>query len=210
MTRGTNEQSLLWTRRLSLTLAMGVVSVCANLGRADGIPLKLDRGAVTAGEWVPLGVGVPLKEGMVKDPRQVGIVSRSRGALAVQCEAATRYPDGSVQWLWADFFGPAEESFKLVVNAAPAQATTGARWGKMGVRSQCKMGQDGGQVSTSDILAWYFSFDDLRSRAMRVTLDSKDGGRVALDAGASREHVLECLMLRPDPIRHHSPFASDE
>jgi hypothetical protein len=100
-----------------------IVALGAGVVLADGIPLKLDRGAVTVGEWSPMGVGVPLKEGMVKDPRCVGIVSRSRGALPVQCEVRTRYPDSSVQWLWADFYGPAEESFNLVVNAAPAPAT---------------------------------------------------------------------------------------
>ncbi len=105
-----------FVRILCMGLAFGTAGLIAE---ESHVQLKLDRGATPAGQWSPYGVGVPLKEGMLKDAQQVGIVSRTRGALPVQCEARTRYPDGSVQWLWADFQGPAEDGYDLVVNTTP-------------------------------------------------------------------------------------------
>jgi hypothetical protein len=86
------------------------------LAGAQDILLRTDRGAFAGGDVWPMGAGVPLKEGQAKDAAQIGIVSRMRGPLAVQCEARTRYPDGSIQWLWADFLGPVENSYRLVVS----------------------------------------------------------------------------------------------
>ncbi|MBM3890443.1 MAG: hypothetical protein FJ388_15130, partial [Verrucomicrobia bacterium] len=109
---------------MKLSICTLAALLLTSLAGAQDILLKTDRGAFTGGDVWPLGVGVPLKEGQAKDPGQVGIVSQTRGPLAVQCEARTRYPDGSIQWLWADFLGPVEDSYRLVI-AQQKQALSG-------------------------------------------------------------------------------------
>ena len=96
-------------------LLLSFLFVC-HLFALEDITLKTDRGAFHGDDARPLGVGVPLKEGMVKDVSQVGIVGKS-GALPVHCEARTRWADGSVQWLWADFAGAVEDEYRLTVGA---------------------------------------------------------------------------------------------
>ncbi len=96
-----------WTRALTVLL-------CVSDLAAQEVPLKIDRGALEVSEGWPLGVGVPLKPGQVKDLGTLGIQSVRGAWLPVECEARVRYPDGSIQWLWADFQGPAEESYRLV------------------------------------------------------------------------------------------------
>jgi len=101
-------------KRRSPTRLLCTVCLLAGLSAvplgAQEVPLRLDRGALEAGQSWPLGVGVPLKPGQVKDPRTVGIRTSDGQWLPAECESRVRYPDGSVQWLWADFQGPAEES----------------------------------------------------------------------------------------------------
>ena len=102
-------------RRL-LVLLLALLAMALPLESAQDVLLKADHGAFTGNDVWLLGVGVPLKEGQAKEPGQIGIVSRTKGPLAVQCEARTRYPDGSIQWLWVDFLGPVEDSYRLVVS----------------------------------------------------------------------------------------------
>jgi len=101
---------------MKLSIFTFVALLLGPLAGAQDILLKADHGAFAGGDVWPLGVGVSLKEGQAKDAGQVGIVSRTKGPLAVQCEARTRYPDGSIQWLWADFLGPVEDSYRLVIS----------------------------------------------------------------------------------------------
>lgn len=92
--------------------------------QAKDIVLKMDRGSFKGDDVWPLGVGAPLKEGMVKDVGQVGVAGMT-GALPTQCEARTRWADGSVQWLWADFAGAVEDEYRLTVGGAKAETPQG-------------------------------------------------------------------------------------
>jgi len=92
---------------------------------SEGLPLRTDWGSLSSqGAW-PLGVGVPLKEGLIRDPNRLAIKSSKRGFLPTQFEVRTRYPDGSIQWLWADFQATVEDDFALVGRSGDDQPRQG-------------------------------------------------------------------------------------
>ncbi|MBM3892675.1 MAG: hypothetical protein FJ388_26450, partial [Verrucomicrobia bacterium] len=83
------------------------------------VRLISDRGACREGEQMRLGAGVPLKEGMVKDLSELGIRDAS-GALPAVFEKRTVYPDGSLQWVWADFVGKLGKEYWATIRSGAA------------------------------------------------------------------------------------------
>jgi hypothetical protein len=110
--------------RRSLGVLLSGLCASACLGgvpvRAEGLLLKTDWGGLERGQVWPLGVGVPLRQGQFRDPAELAIKSTALGLLPARFEARARYPDGSIQWLWADFQAPAEDRFALVAAGARA------------------------------------------------------------------------------------------
>jgi len=114
----------------------GAAALCGALfatarpaGAADKSPLNiglaLDRGGWTrAAEVRPLGVGVPLREGQLRDMSGLSLRTDDGRAVPAVFEARRLHDDGSVQWLWADFQAPAASGYVLGLGGAnplPAQ-----------------------------------------------------------------------------------------
>jgi hypothetical protein len=100
------------------------LTAAALFAAPNRIPLQLDAGAWQEGPS-PLGVGLPLKEGMAKDLGRLAVVDARGARVPAQFQARTRYPDGSVMWLWADFIAPEPAEYFLALDAAePAPADT--------------------------------------------------------------------------------------
>ena len=162
-------------RSLCVLLLSALAAVCHAAGRlgADGIPLRLDRGGLKPGQSWVLGAGVPLKEGQVKDPRSIGIRGRKGKWLPSVWEARTRYPDGSVQWLWGDFYASAEESYSLTTAEADAKALP--KPGVQVVRRGNTLSVSNGVVK----LTWDTRF----AAPMRIECTPESGGPVAVARG---------------------------
>ncbi|MCZ7647557.1 MAG: hypothetical protein M5U26_20255 [Planctomycetota bacterium] len=85
----------------------------------DKIKLIADMGMGVEGESMILGAGIPLKEGMVKEISELGI--RDEGGSVPACfEKRTLYPDGSLQWVWADFQGKLGKEYAVTIREADA------------------------------------------------------------------------------------------
>ena len=79
-----------------------------------GIRLDLDRGGWTQGDVVcPLGVGVPLREGQLRDGASLSLQTDDGRPLPAVFEVRRRYDDGSIQWLWIDFQAPAAAHYLI-------------------------------------------------------------------------------------------------
>lgn len=89
------------------------------------IPLVVDRGTMPAREAFPLGVGIPLREGHVKDPSGLAIEGKRQGRVPAVFEARARWRDGSIRWAWADFQGEVDDRYELVFGPASAAKLAG-------------------------------------------------------------------------------------
>ncbi|MBM3892302.1 MAG: hypothetical protein FJ388_24560, partial [Verrucomicrobia bacterium] len=83
------------------------------------VRLIADPGACSAGEIMRLGAGIPLKQGMARDLSELGIRDAS-GALPAVFEKRTVYPDGSLQWVWADFVGKLGKEYWATIRSGAA------------------------------------------------------------------------------------------
>lgn len=175
-------------------IAAWSVSLLALLGpdllQAEEILLKVDRGALEVGESSPLGVGVPLKPGQVKDVGLPGIKSASGAWLPAECEARVRHPDGSIQWLWADFQGPTEESYRLVVNGSGKPAASEQRL--QVIRRGNSVAVDNGVllITWDTRLATPVKIECVAASYPRLTIAQGDGAGVYLVDQAGRAAVL--------------------
>jgi hypothetical protein len=71
------------------------------------IPLVVERGCSAQGPQ-PITLGVPLPRGAVPDPDGVHLLDGDGTPVLVQSQALSRWSDGSVKWLLADFLLPSE------------------------------------------------------------------------------------------------------
>lgn len=101
--------SLIWVLALVI-----IIIALESLVMAFDIPLKCDRGGYVGSAAVPLGCGIPLKEGQAKSTDVLAIEAMGKGLVPAQFEVRTRYESGSILWLWADFIGSPAEQYKLV------------------------------------------------------------------------------------------------
>ena len=65
------------------------------------IPLEIDAGTMPRGEMVPLGVGIPLREGHVKDPQTLAIEGKRFGRVPAVVEVRDSWSDGSIRWAFS-------------------------------------------------------------------------------------------------------------
>jgi len=85
---------------------------------AAEIPLVCDRGDQVGNDLVPLGCGIPLKDGQADAIEHLAIKAGRKGLVPAQFEVRTRYPSGSIMWLWADFVSSAELRHAIVFSDA--------------------------------------------------------------------------------------------
>ncbi len=85
----------------------------AKPGQPNRIPLVVDRGGCTDSGAFALGVGIPLREGQVRDLAELGIADSAGELLSAEFEKRTSWPDGSLQWVWADFQGQLDREYSL-------------------------------------------------------------------------------------------------
>ena len=79
----------------------------------ERIELEIDAGSYEGtGAW-PMGVGVPLPRGQVSSVDGIRIRGEAQGILPTQVKARTAWPDGSLQWIWADFQGDPHDRYFL-------------------------------------------------------------------------------------------------
>ncbi|MFQ5808301.1 MAG: hypothetical protein ACE5JM_01675 [Armatimonadota bacterium] len=78
----------------------------------QSIALHVDAGAFEGLDTWPLGAGVPLPRGSVTAADGLRLRAEKQGYVPAQIETRTRWPDGSVKWIWVDFQGdPADRYF---------------------------------------------------------------------------------------------------
>lgn len=87
----------------------------ARPGQPDKIPLIADRGAYADAGLFALGVGIPLREGQVRKLSELAIANSSGELLPAEFEKRTLWPDGSLQWVWADFQGQLDKHYALMI-----------------------------------------------------------------------------------------------
>ena len=72
---------------------------------------------------VPIrGAGVPVPRGVLKPGAALRLAGQKQGAVPVQVSERTRWPDGSVQWLWLDFQADPGDRYGLDLGASAAPA----------------------------------------------------------------------------------------
>lgn len=87
---------------------------------AQRIELRVDPGAFRGpGTW-PLGAGVPLPRGEVPSADGLRLRGTKQGVLPVQVTPRTRWPDGSIKWIWVDFQGDPSDRYFLEMGPRPA------------------------------------------------------------------------------------------
>lgn len=92
------------------------------------IRLDLDRGGWTqAGDVHPLGVGVPLREGQLRDPSNLALQTDDDQPIPAVFDVRRRYDDGSIQWLWIDFQALAARHYVLRSRGANPLPSPGVR-----------------------------------------------------------------------------------
>jgi hypothetical protein len=96
-----------------IVLVLTVFSWQPSLPATD-IPRRCDRGDCVGGALVPLGCGIPLKEGRAKGTEGLAMETPGKGLVPAQFEVRTRYESGSIMWLWADFVALPGEQYTLV------------------------------------------------------------------------------------------------
>lgn len=87
----------------------------ANPGQPSRIPLVVDRGGRTDAGNYAVGVGVPFREGQVRQLAELGIANSTGELLPAVFQKRTVWPDGSLQWVWADFQGRLDKEYSLVI-----------------------------------------------------------------------------------------------
>lgn len=87
--------------------------ICTQPLQASDIPLICDRGNHVSKALIPLGCGIPLKEGQADAIEHLAIQG-NKGLVPAQFEVRTRYPSGSIMWLWADFVSSPDMRHSLV------------------------------------------------------------------------------------------------
>lgn len=100
------------------------------------IKLFVDNGAAGGGVQV-LGTGIPLREGQVRSLEELGIEGSKQGPVPAALTQRTAWPDGSLQWAWADFQGRADAvraDSASMSSRTSTSGTTGCRAGLSGVR----------------------------------------------------------------------------
>jgi len=173
-----------------LSMVVSLSLLIASVAIGQEIPLKTDAGALARGERWPLGVGVPLKEGQARDVTRIAIVSPTLGPLPTHCEARTKHSDGSIQWLWADFEGPVEDSYRLVVNGSGKPTDSGE--GVQVIRRGNTLTVNNGVllITWDTRLATPVKIECIAARYPRSTIAQGDGAGVYLVDQAGRRAVL--------------------
>lgn len=87
---------------------------------ARRIKLVADAGAANDRQIFPLGVGIPFREGQVARLGELGIESAAQGPLPAAFTTRTTWPDGSLQWVWADFEGKLDREYYLTIGQRAA------------------------------------------------------------------------------------------
>ena len=95
-------------QRVDTELIAQIESATSVSCREVTIPLLVDLGSTKLASVVPVTTGLPCPRGAIREP--VTATATVRGpmveSLPVQIEPLVRWPDGSVQWMRADFLVP--------------------------------------------------------------------------------------------------------
>jgi len=144
----------------------------AKPGQPGKIRLVVDRGACADSGLFALGVGVPLREGQVRSLSELAVANSAGELLPAEFERRTAWPDGSLQWVWADFQGRLDREYSLVIGQGkgtlPAPGVAVAKTAKAIVVNY-------GVLE----LKW----DRQYATPVEVSLVSADGGKTKIAAG---------------------------
>lgn len=110
-----------------------------------------------------MGCGIPLRESQAADLAELAIVNGRNQAVPAAFDVRTTWDDGSIQWLWTDFYGPVSDEYFLEIHGPKRIRPTG-----VSVRD------NGGRIIASNgVLEIVWD----RRYASPVSLDGMVGGR---------------------------------
>jgi len=88
------------------------------------IKLLVDKGAASGDGVHVLGTGIPLREGQARSLDELGIEGSKEGPSPAVFTKRTVWPDGSLQWVWADFQGRVDQEYELTIGQKSAPSPT--------------------------------------------------------------------------------------